>query len=99
MVTSHKAAQSAIWALFESGGISILSLASLFLMARLVGPADFGLAALALGLVQLLTIIVEMLLHDALVQRPVLREGQIDTAFWTCLGLGILLSGLCLVIS
>ena len=99
MVTSHKAAQSAVWALLESGGVSILSLASLFLMARLVGPADFGLAALALGIVQLLTITVEMLLHDALVQRPVLREGQIDTAFWTCLGLGILFSGLCLAAS
>jgi len=98
MVTSHKAAQSAIWALFESGGVSILSLASLFLMARLVGPADFGLAALALGIVQLLTIVVEMLLHDALVQRAELRDGQINTAFWTCLGLGTLLSGLCLLI-
>ncbi len=99
MVTSHKAAQSAIWALFESGGVSILSLASLFIMARLVGPAEFGLAALALGIVQLFTIIVEMLLHDALVQRAELRDGQIDTAFWTCLGLGILFSGLCVVIS
>lgn len=99
MVTSHKAAQSAIWALFESGGVSILSLASLFLMARLVGPTDFGLAALALGIVQLLTIVVEMLLHDALVQRAELHERQINTAFWSCLGLGIVLSGLCLVIS
>lgn len=97
MVTSHKAAQSAVWALLESGGVSILSLASLFLMARLVGPAEFGLAALALGIVQLLTITVEMLLHDALVQRSVLREGQVDTAFWTCLGLGVLFAGLCLV--
>jgi O-antigen/teichoic acid export membrane protein len=84
--------RSMMWALLESGGPSVLSLAVLFIMARVLGPTELGTAALALGLVQMLAIVPETLVHDALVQRPDLDSDHLDTAFWTCLGIGLTFS-------
>ncbi|MGE5539533.1 MAG: lipopolysaccharide biosynthesis protein [Gemmatimonas sp.] len=78
-----------MWALVESGGLSVLSLAVLFVVARLLGPTDLGTAALALGVVQMLAVIPETLMHDAIVQRADLHDEDLDTAFWTCVGIGI----------
>lgn len=95
----RKPMSSLFWALLESGVLSILSLITLLILARLVGPKDLGLFALAFGLVQFMTMIVEMLMHDALVQRPGLRPRDIDTAFWTSVGMGALLFGVCMAIA
>jgi PST family polysaccharide transporter len=81
-----------MWALLESGGLSILSLAVLFVIARFLGPTDLGTVALALGIVQMLAIIPETLVHDALVQRPNLDDDHLNTAFWTCLAIGLTFS-------
>lgn len=84
--------RSLIWALIESGGLSVLSLAVLFVVARVLGPTDLGTAALAIGIVQMFAIVTDTLLHDAIVQRPDLSDEHLDTAFWTCLGLGVMFS-------
>src|SRR5262245_37646639 len=91
-----KAGSSFIWALVESGGLSALSLLTLLILARLVGPKELGVAALAFGVVQLLTVIVEGLLHDAVVQRPNLDKLYLDTAFWTSTVAGVLLCVVCI---
>lgn len=92
--TEHPS-RSLIWALVESGGLSLLSLGVLLVVARLAGPGDLGAFAIALGIVQILTMIVEMLVHDAIIQRDELTPDHLHTAFWTCLGLGALLSAGC----
>lgn len=84
-----------MWALLESGGLSVLSLAVLFVIARFLGPTELGTAALALGVVQMLAIVPETLVHDALVQRPDLDDEHLDTAFWTCFGIGITFAAGC----
>jgi PST family polysaccharide transporter len=84
-----------MWAMLESGGLSVLSLAVLFIIARILGPTDLGLAALALGLVQMLAIVPETLVHDALVQRPDLDDDHLNTAFWTCLAIGLAFAAGC----
>jgi O-antigen/teichoic acid export membrane protein len=86
------AARSLWWVGLESAGVSGLSLVTIVLLARLLAPADFGVAALALGLVQLFGVVVEMLFHDAIVQRPQLDDDHVDTAFWTSLGLSVVLA-------
>jgi PST family polysaccharide transporter len=63
------AARSFWWVVVESVGASGVSLVAVVLLARLLSPADFGVAAMALGIVQLLGVLVEMMFHDALVQR------------------------------
>ena len=63
--------------------------------ARLLTPAEVGLAALALGVVQLLNLPVEMLFHDALVQRPAVDDRHFDAAFTASTALGVMLAGFC----
>src|SRR5262245_9719912 len=94
-----KASTSYIWALLESGGLSVLALVTLLILARLIGPTELGIAALALGIVQILTILVEMLLHDAIVQRRDLHDAHNDTAFWTSLGVGVALAAICALLA
>jgi PST family polysaccharide transporter len=81
--------RSLVWALVESGGLSILSLAVLFFAARTLGPTELGAAALAIGIVQTFSVVTDTLLHDVIVQRAELDEEHLDTAFWVCLALGI----------
>jgi O-antigen/teichoic acid export membrane protein len=87
--------RSFIWALLESGGPSVFSLVVLFVIARLLGPTELGTAALTLGFVQMLAIVPETLMHDALVQRADPDEIHFDTAFWTCLFMGVSLAAAC----
>lgn len=83
------AGRSLIWALVESGGLSLLSLLVLFVVARLVGPEELGLVSIALGIVQVLTVVLETSLHDAIVQRQDLGEEHLDSAFWFCSGMSL----------
>lgn len=92
---SERAGRSLIWAMVESGGLSLLSLAMLLVVARVIGPDEFGTVALVLGIVQILFVMVDTLLHDAIVQRRHLSSRHLDTAFWTCVGIGCLFSLAC----
>lgn len=92
---ASRAGRSLIWTLLESGGLSILSLTVLIVLARILGPSELGTAALALGTVQMLAIAIDTLLHDAIVQRRDLTEDHLHTAFWACFGLGVCLSAAC----
>jgi PST family polysaccharide transporter len=92
---ASRAGRSLIWTLLESGGLSVLSLTVLIVLARILGPSELGTAALALGTVQMLAIAIDTLLHDAIVQRPELSEEHLHTAFWACFGLGVSLSAAC----
>jgi len=89
------AGRSLIWALVESGGLSLLSLLVLFVVARLVGPEELGIVAIALGIIQVMTVILETSLHDAIVQRQDLTDDHLHTAFWTCTGLSALFVAAC----
>jgi PST family polysaccharide transporter len=86
------AARSFWWVVLESVGASGVSLLAVVLLARLLAPADFGVAAMALGIVQLLGVVVEMMFHDALVQRAEVEDAHFDTVFWATSGLGVLLA-------
>lgn len=95
MAAPNAAGRSLLWALLESGGLSVLSFIALLVLARLVGPAEFGLAALAFGVVQTLSVIVESLFHDAIVQRRTLTDKHLDTALWAGIALGVAAAGGC----
>lgn len=84
-----------VWTALESGGMTAVSLVTLVVFARQLAPAELGSAALAFSLVSLLTLPVEMLFQDALVQRRDAGARHFDTAFTVSLGLGIALSALC----
>jgi O-antigen/teichoic acid export membrane protein len=70
------------------------------ILARMLSPHAYGLAAMALVLASLVIVFSDVALGAALVQRTQLSEADRSTAFWasvavgaTCTVLGILLSG------
>jgi O-antigen/teichoic acid export membrane protein len=70
------------------------------ILARMLSPHDYGLAAMALVLASLVIVFSDVALGAALVQRTRLSEADRSTAFWTsvsvgaiCTVLGVALSG------
>jgi len=85
-----------VWSLGENAGVAFLSLFSFIVMARLLDPVDFGLAALASVFIICFNLLIGGGLADALVQRASLTASHIQTAFWSTLGLSAALSALCI---
>ena len=65
----ERAARSLLWTALESGAISGLAFAALVVFGWTLTPAELGIGALAFSVVQLLNLPVELLFHDALIQR------------------------------
>ena len=59
-------------------------------LARLLAPDDYGLAAMVLVASSLVLIFSDLALGSALVQRKTLTEADRSTVFWTSLGAGLL---------
>ncbi|MFO1204345.1 MAG: lipopolysaccharide biosynthesis protein [Burkholderiales bacterium] len=89
------AARSALWSMAENGGLTLVSFATLIVLARFLSPSDFGLFSIVLAAVELLSVCVGMLFHDALIQRDQITERHFDTAFTVTVVLGLALFGAC----
>ena len=94
-VNRSNAANIVAWSVVENGGLALVSFVSLIVYSRFLSPSDFGLFSIVLALVELLGLLVTMLFHDVLVQRPGLTQAHFDTAFTFTLGLSLLLLGGC----
>lgn len=71
---------AAFWAALEAGVSALLSALSAFGIARIVGPAEIGIAAAALAPHILLWIATNAIFADALVQRATLSEAEAASA-------------------
>lgn len=91
----NAAARALAWTSLESAALSGLSLVSLLVLSRYLSPREFGVAALALGVVQLLNVPVEVLFHDVLVRHARATESHFNSAFSATLILSFLLCGSC----
>jgi len=89
------AARSALWSVAENGGLALISFSSLIIYSRFLSVSDFGLFSIVLAVIELLTVLVSMLFHDALVQRPDIGEAHYDSAFTATLALSALLMAAC----
>jgi O-antigen/teichoic acid export membrane protein/capsular polysaccharide biosynthesis protein len=89
------AAKALAWTTLESAALSGLSLISLLVLSRYLSPREFGVAAIALGIVQLMNVPVEVLFHDVLIRNEEATESHFNSAFSATLVLGLLLSGSC----
>jgi O-antigen/teichoic acid export membrane protein len=92
-------AKSLVWSTLENGGLAIISFVSLIVYLRLLSAAEFGLFATALSLVELLAVVVTMLFHNALVQRPEVTELHFNTAFTATMVLSFALALGCYAIA
>lgn len=98
-VSRSKTANSMVWSLIENGGLALISFVSLIVYLRILSIADFGIFSTALALVELLGVLVTMLFHNALVQRPEATELHFNTAFTATMGLSVLMAAGCWAMS
>jgi len=86
----RRPAGKVVWSGAEAAASAALSFLSVFLVARLIGPAELGIGAAAVSAHVLLWIGVNALFADALVQRPEVNPVQAASALWAGVGAGVL---------
>lgn len=94
-VNRSSAAKIVAWSVLENAGLALVSFGSLIVYSRFLSPSDFGLFSIVLALVELLGLLVTMLFHDVLVQRPGVTQAHFDTAFTFTMGLSLVLLAGC----
>jgi PST family polysaccharide transporter len=92
-------APSLRWTLLGRGSQVFLQLVGVSILARLIPPADFGLLALAGVAIALLRLFLDMGTATAIVQRPHLTRGQVNSIFWFNVAAGTFLGALLLLLS
>ena len=89
-----RAVKSAAWLLADNWTGVALSLVSFTLLARWIGPTDFGTMALAGLVFSAVGIFVGGALTESLEQRPSVEPGHLDAMFWLNAGLCAAAAGL-----
>jgi PST family polysaccharide transporter len=88
----RRVARGLTWTFIHTWGGQGLSLVVFLVLARLLTPPEFGLVALAAVFVAFAQLIIDQGFGDALIQRPTVTRGHIDTAFWVAVATGTLLA-------
>ena len=90
---------AARWVALASVGNVVLSFGVFLVLARLIGPAEFGMVAIAAVFIDILQIVARCGLPDAVVQRTDLDEDFAATAFWVMLAAGALCAAALVAVS
>jgi O-antigen/teichoic acid export membrane protein len=77
------------WTGASEAVVQVLRMLTAIILARLLAPDDYGLAALALVFSSLVLVFSDLALGAAIVQRKELTEDDRATAFWMSVGAGI----------
>lgn len=85
---SRRVAGNVFWSGLEAAAAAGLSFISAFVVARLIGPAEVGIAAAAVSVHVLLWVVVNALFADAIVQRAHLDEATMSSAVWASTAVG-----------
>jgi PST family polysaccharide transporter len=88
----RSAARGIGWTTLQAIGSRLIAVAVFVALARLLSPDDFGLVSLAYIFVSLLQVFVDQGFGQAIIQRPELEPGHLSSAFWGCLGFGVVLT-------
>lgn len=88
----QKAVKGVIWSAIQSWGGQMISLVVFSLLARLLEPKTFGLVALASVFIAFMQVFLDQGFGEAIVQRQEIDPEHLDTAFWTSLGISLLLT-------
>ena len=86
---TDRTAKAVLWMLVDVGGSQGLSFAIYIVLSRILTPSEYGVFALALGITAIANVVLFQGFGDALIERKVVNEDDLSTAFWTNLGLGI----------
>jgi PST family polysaccharide transporter len=91
---THRTLAGMLWMSYGKAAYAILQLVVLGVLARLLTPAQFGVVSAALVVIGLSSIVSQLGLGPAIVQRPQLEQRHLDTAFTASLLLGLALGAL-----
>ncbi len=80
------------WSYVMNGGQYAIATVITFILAGVLGPANFGLVAMAMVYVMFVQMLVRQGMVPALVQRRRLEDSQINSAFWLVLATGAALT-------
>jgi teichuronic acid exporter len=86
------------WTILEAAFSSMLLIAQVVILARLLGPGEFGRAVLTQSIVSLIQIVSAWGLSEALVRHRSVHTAVLDTAFWASLVLGLCGFAVCLAL-
>lgn len=92
-----QAAKGVLWSFIQRWGSHVISFSVFLLLARLLGPKDFGLVAMAGIFIAFMKVFLDQGFATAIVQRENLEPEHLDTAFWAGLLISIGLIGLSLL--
>lgn len=92
MSLRKKAIKGVFWSLVQKWGMEFLSLLTFVVLSRLLEPKAFGLVSMALIFLDFIQILLDQGFSAAIIQRSELEEKHLDTAFWTSLLTGVLLT-------
>lgn len=70
----------------------VVQLASTVLLARILGPHDFGLVAIVLALVAFVPLLIDFGTADATAQKSHITATEVSTLFWLNVSIGIFLT-------
>lgn len=85
--------------LTAQGATFFLRLGSLMVLARLLGPKDFGLVGMVTAFTGVLELCRDFGLSAATVQRETITDDQVSTLFWINMGFGVVLAGIMVALS
>lgn len=80
------------WGILGSSGQQVLTIISTVILARLLAPEDFGLAAVAMATTGIFSVLTEMGFSQAIVAHKDADQSWCDSIFWFQLLVGILLA-------
>lgn len=92
MSLRERALSGLLWSSIEKWGSKVFTFGVFLVLARLLEPTAFGLLAMAMVFIDLAQVFIDQGFGRALVQRAELDEEHKDTAFWTSLGISVLLT-------
>ncbi|UCD97595.1 MAG: MOP flippase family protein [Chloroflexota bacterium] len=87
-----KAAKGVVWSIIQKWGRAGISTISFIVLARILPPEAFGLVALATVFTAFVEIFLDNGFTAAIVQREDLEPEHLDTAFWTSVLMGVILT-------
>lgn len=93
MTLRERAAHGVLWSVIQRWGTEAISFLILLTLSRLLAPEAFGIVALAFVFTAILDIFLDQGFTAAIVQRDDLEPEHLDTAFWTTVLIGLLLTG------
>ena len=92
MNIKQKAIEGVVWSVIQNWGSQAGSLIVFLILARLLSPEAFGLIGLANVFLAFMQIFLEQGFSQALIQREEIQPEELDTAFWTHVFSGLLLT-------